>query len=183
MSYELIAGIIALIIGAGFMRFVYDKSGEKKERYFFCAVLVNIIIQVFLIYEYIVLRGGFVVHDCIYGVTGALLLGAIVLWASRMLFSFAHEGFRVLLGVAAVIAGCFGGCGIDMIIAYEAGVSSLSTYSSALALCVGAIFIMLSDIAIMIKNFSVKDLKLMRIIFDITSLAGIVMIFYGAVIA
>ena len=106
-----------------------------------------------------------------------------MLWASRMLFSFAHEGFRVLLGVAAVIAGCLGGCGIDMVIAYEAGVSSLSTYNSALALCVGAIFIMLSDIAIMIKNFSVKDLKIMRIIFDITSLVGIVMIFYGAVIA
>ena len=183
MCYELIVGAIALVIGAGFMRLIYDKSGEKKEKYFFCAVVINILIQSFLIYAYIRLRGGFVVHGCIYAVTGALLLGAAVLWASRMLFSFAHEGFRVLLGISAIVAGCLGGCGIDMPIAYEAGVSGISNYSSALALCVGAISVMLSDVTIMVKNFSVKDLKITRIIFDITSLVGIAMIFYGAVIA
>ena len=100
-----------------------------------------------------------------------------------MLFSFAHEGFRALLGASAVVAGCLGGCGIDMIIAFEAGAASLSSYSAACVLCIGAVSVMLSDIVVMLKNFSVKDRKIYRILFDITSAAGFVMIFYGGILA
>lgn len=183
MSYGLIAGAAACLCGNVCMHIAYDKTREEKEKYFLGAVVLNLLIQAFLIYEYICLRGGFVVHGCIYAVTGALLIGALVLWTSRMLFSFSHEGFRVLLGVSAIVAGCFGGCGIDMLIAFNSGMSNLSSYSAALALCTGAISIMLSDIIVMIGNFSIKDLKIYHIIFDITSAIGVVVIFYGAVIA
>ena len=175
MTYGLIAGATAIA--------AYKKEREKKEVFFLGAVAWEILAQIFLIYEYICLRGGFVVHNCVYAVTFALLLGAIVLWTSRMLFSFAHEGFRVLLGASAVVAGCLGGCGIDMIIAFEAGAASLSSYSAACVLCIGAVSVMLSDIVVMLKNFSVKDRKIYRILFDITSAAGFVMIFYGGILA
>ncbi|MCI5534243.1 MAG: hypothetical protein MR440_05665 [Firmicutes bacterium] len=183
MAYGLIAGALVLFGSSAFMHFTYSKSSNKKERYFLCAVVLNLLVQMFLIYEYMYLRGGFVVHNCVYAVSFALLLGAIVLWTSRMLFSFAHEGFRVLLGASAVVAGCLGGCGIDMIIAFEAGAACLSSYSAACVLCIGAVSVMLSDIVVMLKNFSVKDRKIYRILFDITSAAGFVMIFYGGIIA
>lgn len=183
MTYGLFAGAAAIAAGNAFIHFAYEKKGEKKEARFLCAVIWELLVQTFLIYVYIRLRGGFVVHNCVYAVTGALLVGAIVLWASRMLFSFAHEGFRVLLGASAVVAGCLGGCGIDMIIAFEEGAAIVSSYSAAFVLCVGAVSIMLSDIAVMLKNFSVKDRKIYRILFDITSAAGFVMIFYGGIIA
>lgn len=183
MAYGLIAGALVLFGSSAFMHFTYSKSSNKKERYFLCTVVLNLLVQMFLIYEYMCLRGGFVVHNCVYAVTFALLLGAIVLWTSRMLFSFVHEGFRALLGASAVVAGCLGGCGIDMIIAFEAGAASLSSYSAACVLCIGAVSVMLSDIVVMLKNFSVKDRKIYRILFDITSAAGFVMIFYGGILA
>ena len=183
MTYGLIAGATAIAAGNAFVHFAYKKESEKKEVCFLGAVAWEILVQIFLIYEYICLRGGFVVHNCVYAVSFALLLGAIVLWTSRMLFSFAHEGFRVLLGDSAVVAGCLGGCGIDMMIAFEAGAASLSSYSAACVLCIGAVSVMLSDIVIMLKNFSVKDRKIYRILFDITSAAGFVMIFYGGILA
>lgn len=183
MNYGLIAGAAAIGAGNAFVHFAYKKENEKKEVFFLGVVAWEMLAQIFLIYEYICLRGGFVVHNCVYAVSFALLLGAIVLWTSRMLFSFAHEGFRVLLGASAVVAGCLGGCGIDMIIAFEEGAATVSSYSAAFALCVGAVSIMLSDIAVMLKNFSVKDRKIYRILFDITSAAGFVMIFYGGIIA
>ena len=175
MNYGLIAGAAAIAAGNAFVHFSYKKENEKKEVLFLSAVAWEMLAQIFLIYQYICLRGGFVVHNCVYAVTFALLLGAIVLWTSRMLFSFAHEGFRVLLGASAVVAGCLGGCGIDMIIAFEAGAASLSSYSAACVLCIGAVSVMLSDIVVMLKNFSVKDRKIYRILFDITSAAGFVM--------
>lgn len=183
MNYGLIAGAAAIAAGNAFVHFSYKKENEKKEVLFLSAVAWEMLAQIFLIYQYICLRGGFVVHNCVYAVTFALLLGAIVLWTSRMLFSFAHEGFRVLLGASAVVAGCLGGCGIDMIIAFEAGAASLSSYSAARVLCIGAVSVMLSDIVVMLKNFSVKDRKIYRILFDITSAAGFVMIFYGGILA
>ncbi len=183
MIYGLIAGAILLVGGTAFIHFVYDKSGDKKEKYFLCAVIFEILLQSFLIYEYVQLRGGFMVHGCVYGITMALLMGALILWASRMLFRFSHEGFRVLLGVAAIILGYFGGCGIDMVIAFDSGVSAVQSYSGAMALCIGAVSVMLSDIAVIVKNFSVKDRKIYRMIFDITSAVGIVMIFYGGITA
>ena len=183
MTYGLIAGATAIAAGNAFVHFAYKKESEKKEVFFLGAGAWEILVQIFLIYEYICLRGGFVVHNCVYAVSFALLLGAIVLWTSRMLFSFAHEGFRVLLGASAVVAGCLGGCGIDMMIAFEAGAASRSYYSAACVLCIGAVSVMLSDIVIMLKNFSVKDRKIYRILFDITSAAGFVMIFYGGILA
>lgn len=183
MNYGLIAGAAAIAAGNAFVHFSYKKENEKKEVLFLSAVAWEMLAQIFLIYQYICLRGGFVVHNCVYAVTFALILGAIVLWTSRMLFSFAHEGFRVLLGASAVVAGCLGGCRIDMIIAFEAGAACLSSYSAACVLCIGAVSVMLSDIVVMLKNFSVKDRKIYRILFDITSAAGFVMIFYGGIIA
>ncbi len=183
MNYGLIAGAAAIAAGNALVHFSYKKENEKKEVLFLSAVAWEMLAQIFLIYQYICLRGGFVVHNCVYAVTFALILGAIVLWTSRMLFSFAHEGFRVLLGASAVVAGCLGGCGIDMIIAFEAGAACLSSYSAACVLCIGAVSVMLSDIVVMLKNFSVKDRKIYRILFDITSAAGFVMIFYGGIIA
>lgn len=183
MNYGLIAGAAAIGAGNAFVHFACKKENEKKEVFFLGAVAWEMLAQIFLIYEYICLRGGFVVHNCVYAVSFALLLGAIVLWTSRMLFSFAHEGFRVLLGASAVVAGCLGGCGIDMMIAFEAGAASLSSYSAACVLCIGAVSVMLSDIVVMLKNFSVKDRKIYRILFDITSAAGFVMIFYGGILA
>lgn len=183
MNYGLIAGAAAIAAGNAFVHFSYKKENEKKEVLFLSAVAWEMLAQIFLIYQYICLRGGFVVHNCVYAVTFALILGAIVLWTSRMLFSFAHEGFRVLLGASAVVAGCLGGCGIDMIIAFEAGAACLSSYSAACVLCIGAVSVMLSDIVVMLKIFSVKDRKIYRILFDITSAAGFVMIFYGGIIA
>ena len=179
MNYGLISGAAAIPAGNAFVHFSYKKENEKKEVLFLSAVAWEMLAQIFLIYQYICLRGGFVVHNCVYAVTFALILGAIVLWTSRMLFSFAHEGFRVLLGASAVVAGCLGGCGIDMIIAFEAGAACLSSYSAACVLCIGAVSVMLSDIVVMLKNFSVKDRKIYRFLFDITSAAGIVMMFYG----
>ena len=183
MNYGLVGAAILLIGGMGGIHFVYDKSGDKKEKYFLCAVIFEILLQSFLIYEYVHLRGGFAVAGCVYGVTLALAMGALILWGSRMLFSFSHEGFRVLLGVCAIVAGYLGGSGIDMVIAFESGMSAVHSYSAAMALCVGAVSVMLSDIAVIVKNFSVKDRRIYRIIFDITSAVGIVMIFYGAVMA
>ena len=183
MNYGLIAGAAAIAAGNAFVHFSYKKENEKKDVLFLSAVAWEMLAQIFLIYQYICLRGCFVVHNCVYAVTFALILGAIVLWTSRMLFSFAHEGFRVLLGASAVVAGCLGGCGIDMIIAFEAGAACLSSYSAACVLCIGAVSVMLSDIVVMLKNFSVKDRKIYRILFDITSAAGFVMIFYGGIIA
>lgn len=181
MIYGLIAGAVLLLGGMAFMHFVYDKSGDRKEKYFLGAVIFEILLQSFLIYEYVKLRGGLVVHGCVYGVTGALLMGALILWASRMLFSFSHEGFRVLLGAAAIVAGYLGGSGIDIIISLNMGTSQLDSYAEAVLLCAGAISVTMSDIAIILKNFSLNDLKIYRIIFDITCALGVVLISIGAI--
>lgn len=182
MNLGLIASAVVLILGAALMHFVADKAGDEKEKFFFVAVLFEILVQGYLVYEYVVLRGGFVVHNCIYGVAGALAFGAIILWASRMLFTFAHEGFRVMLGVSAIVAGCLAGCGIDLVIAFNSGAAIIESYTAALALCIGGIALAIGDLAIMVKNFSMSELKICRVIFDIATLVGVLALLYGAIV-
>ena len=106
--------IVLMGSGAVMLHFKYDGNGLKRIALFFATVVIMALGQGIMTYEYVVLRGGFKIHNCIYGVFGALLFGALILWASKMVFKFEYERFRVLLGVMAIIAGWLGGNGIDL---------------------------------------------------------------------
>ena len=48
MAYGLIAGALVLFGSSAFMHFTYSKSSNKKERYFLCAVVLNLLVQMFI---------------------------------------------------------------------------------------------------------------------------------------
>ena len=75
--------IVIMIIGAVMLHFKYDEHGLKRLTLFFTTVLIMAVGQGLMTYQYVVLRGGFSIHNCIYGVFLALLLGAGVLWSGN----------------------------------------------------------------------------------------------------
>lgn len=181
MLYGLILGATFSVIGTYLFRLADNEEGDQRDKRILIAAIFNILLQAFLIYQYTELRGGFVVNKCVYGLTGALIMGALVLWGSRMLFAFAHEGFRVLLGVAAITAGALGGMGIDMIVAYQSGAALIQSYATAITLCIGAMSILIADIIAMFRIFTPIDIKLLRMLYILANGVGIFMLLAGAV--
>ena len=164
------------------LHFKYDGQGLKRVMLFFVTVLVFAVGQGMMTYQYVVLRGGFGIHNCIYGVFGALLLGALVLWSSKMVFKFEYERFRVLLGVIAVIAGWLGGNGIDLVIAHKTGFGLLGSMPAVYMLCIGALLMTVADLTGIVENFSLKRKPVLSLICSSACLAGIALMIAGGVI-
>lgn len=162
--------------------FKYDEHGLKRLMLFFTTVIILAVGQGIMTYQYVVLRGGFKVHNCIYGVFGALFFGAMILWASKLTFKFEYERFRVLLGVMAVIAGWLGGNGIDLVVAYNSGHGLIGSSLAVYLLCFGAILVAVADIAGIIENFSLKKKPIMFTVSNCANCAGILLMIAGGII-
>ncbi len=173
--------IVIMTIGAVMLHFKYDEHGLKRLMLFFTTVLIMAVGQGLMTYQYVVLRGGFKVHNCIYGVFGALLFGAMILWASKLTFKFEYERFRVLLGVISIIAGWLGGNGIDLVVAHRSGFGLLESSLSVYMLCIGAIFVMIADLVGIFENFSLKKKSLLTMICRSTVSVGILMMIGGGI--
>lgn len=174
--------IVIMIVGAVMLHFKYDEHGLKRLTLFFTTVLIMAVGQGLMTYQYVVLRGGFSIHNCIYGVFLALLLGAGVLWSSKLMYKFEYERFRVLLGVIAVIAGWLGGNGIDLVVAYGSGFGLLESSLAVYMLCLGAILVMIADLVGIFENFSLKKQPLLVLISRCTVCVGIAMMIGGGII-
>ena len=174
--------IALMISGAAMLHFKYDGLGLKRIALFFATVIILAVGQGIMTYQYVVLRGGFSIHNCVYGVFLALFLGAMILWASKLGFKFEYERFRVLLGVMAVIAGWLGGNGIDLIIAHRAGFGLLESGAAVYMLGLGAVLIMIADVAGIFENFSLKKRPVLSMIMNLSLYAGILLMIAGRLI-
>ena len=174
--------IILMGSGAAMLHFKYDGLGLKRLPLFFATVVIMAIGQGIMTYEYVVLRGGFKVHNCIYGVFFALLFGALILWGSKMVFKFEYERFRVLLGVMAVISGWLAGNGIDLVVAHRAGFGLLESGAAVYMLCLGALLVGAADIMGIFENFSLKKKPVLMTAMNIAVYAGILLMIAGKVI-
>ena len=171
--------IILMGSGAAMLHFKYDEHGLKRLMLFFAAVIITAVGQGMMTYQYVVLRGGFKVHNCVYGVFGALLFGALILWASKLTFKFDYERFRVLLGVVAVISGWLGGNGIDLVIAHYSGHGILGSALAVWLLCLGALLVMVADLTGIYENFSLKKKPVPFLIMNCANCAGIMLMIAG----
>ena len=174
--------IILMVIGAVMLQFKYDEHGLKRLMLFFATVLIMAVGQGFMTYQYVVLRGGFSVHNCVLGVFLALLIGAGILWASKLTIEFDYERYRVLLGVIAVTGGWLGGNGIDLVIAYRSGHGLIESLPAVYMLCLGALFIMLADLAGIFENFSLKKRPKLRQAVNCLVFAGLALMIGGGII-
>ncbi len=174
--------IVIMIIGAVMLHFKYDEHGLKRLMLFFTTVLIMAVGQGLMTYQYVVLRGGFKVHNCIYGVFGALLFGAMILWASKLTFKFEYERFRVLLGVMAIIAGWLGGNGIDLVVAHRSGSGLIESSLAVYMLCIGAVLVMIADLVGIFENFSIEKKSMLTLICRCTLCVGIAMMIGGGII-
>ena len=174
--------IALMISGAVMLHFKYDGLGLKRIALFFATVVIMAVGQGIMTYEYVVLRGGFKIHNCIYGIFGALLFGALILWASKLVFKFEYERFRVLLGVMAVISGWLGGNGIDLVVAYRAGFGLLESGAAVYMLCLGALMVAAADLMEIYENFSLKKQPVLSMAVNIAVCAGILLMIAGKVI-
>ena len=182
MIVKLIPGIFGVIAGTILMRYSFDDKGLKRLGVFFLTVMVNVISQGWLIYVYTELRGGLKVHNCIYWLVGALLFGALVLWASKLMFSFEHEGFRVLTGVCAIVAGWIGGSGIDLMIAFNAGGAIIESRIGAFLLAAAAVLLLISDLVQIVKNFSISRKPIYDNLYAVTDYGAIALLILGTVL-
>ena len=174
--------IIIMISGAVMLHFKYDEHGLKRIMLFFVTVIVMAVGQGMMTYQYVILRGGFSIHNCIYGVFGALLLGAMILWGSKMVFKFEYERFRVLLGVVAIIAGWLGGNGIDLVVAHRSGFGLLGSTLAVYMLCFGALLVMAADLMGIVENFSLKRKPTLSVAMNSACVAGIALMIAGGLI-
>ena len=174
--------ILIMISGTVMLHFKYDEHGLKRLMLFFTAVIILAVGQGFMTYQYVILRGGFKVHNCIYGVFGALLFGAMILWASKLTFKFEYERFRVLLGVMAIIAGWLGGNGIDLIVAHNSGFGIIDSTLAVYMLAFGALLVMAADLLGIYENFSLKKKQGLPGIYILMSYAGILLMAGGRII-
>ena len=164
------------------LHFKYDGLGLKRIPLFFATVLIMCIGQGIMTYEYVVLRGGFKIHNCVYGVFFALLFGALILWGSKMVFKFEYERFRVLLGVMAIIAGWLAGNGIDLVVAYRAGSGLLESGAAVYMLCLGAVLVAAADLMGIAENFSLKKKPMLSLAVNIAVYAGLLLMIAGKLI-
>lgn len=174
--------IVLMGSGAVMLHFKYDGNGLKRIALFFATVVILALGQGIMTYEYVVLRGGFKIHNCIYGVFGALLFGAMILWASKMVFKFEYERFRVLLGVMAIISGWLGGNGIDLVVAHNSGFGLIGSTIAVYMLCLGALLVMLADLMGIFENFSLRKKPMLSAACNISLIAGILLMAAGRLI-
>lgn len=174
--------IILMGSGAVMLHFKYDGLGLKRVGLFFATVIVLALGQGIMTYEYVVLRGGFSIHNCVYGVFGALLFGALILWGSKMVFKFEYERFRVLLGVVAIIAGWLGGNGVDLVIAHRSGFGLIESSAAVFILCLGAVLVAAADLAGIYENFSLRRKPSLATISNIMLVIGIMLMAAGKII-
>ena len=174
--------IILMGSGAVMLHFTYEGNGLKRIALIFATVVIMALGQGIMTYEYVVLRGGFKIHNCIYGVFGALLFGALILWASKMVFKFEYERFRVLLGVMAIIAGWLGGNGIDLVVAHNSGFGLLGSSAAVYMLCLGALLVSAADIAGIAENFSLRKKPVLVTVCNICIFTGILLMIAGKII-
>ena len=171
-----------MTVGTVLFHFKYDEHGLKRLMLFFTAVIILAVGQGLMTYQYVVLRGGFSIHNCVCGVFLALLIGAGILWASKLTFEFEYERFRVLLGVMAVIAGWLGGNGIDLVVAHRSGFGLIGSTLAVYMLCLGAVLMMIADLAGIFENFSLKKKPWLNTLAGSLACAGIVLMIAGGII-
>lgn len=171
--------IALMTTGAVMLHFKYDEHGLKRLMLFFTTVIIIAVGQGIMTYQYVALRGGFSIHNCVYGVFLALLFGAMILWASKMTFKFEYERFRVLLGVVAIIAGWLGGNGIDLVVAHNSGHGLLESGLAVWLLCFGALLVMIADLAGIFENFSLKKKPTLRLVMNTANCTGILLMIAG----
>ena len=174
--------IVIMIIGAIMLHFKYDEHGLKRLTLFFTTVLIMAVGQGLMTYQYVVLRGGFSIHNCIYGVFLALLLGAGVLWSSKLMYKFEYERFRVLLGVMAIIAGWLGGNGVDLVVAHNSGHGLIGSTPAVYMLCFGALLVMIADLTGIFENFSLKKKPALFMASNCANCAGVLLMIAGGII-
>ena len=174
--------ILIMISGTVMLHFKYDEHGLKRLMLFFTAVIIQAVGQGIMTYQYVILRGGFKIHNCVYGVFGALLFGALILWASKLTFKFEYERFRVLLGVIAVIAGWLGGNGIDLVVAHNSGHGLIGSTIAVLMLAIGALLVMAADLMGIYENFSLKNKHRLISIYCLMSYIGVLLMAGGCII-
>lgn len=181
---EILYWIAIILMGSGavMLHFKYDEQGLKRIALFFTTVVIIAIGQGMMTYQYVVLRGGFKVHNCVYGVFGALLFGAMILWASKLTFKFEYERFRVLLGAVAVIAGWLGGNGIDLLVAYNSGHGIIESSLAVFILCFGALLVMAGDLIGIFENFSLRKKPVAFMASNCANCAGILLMIAGGII-
>lgn len=182
MLLRLLLPVMGIIIGDVLLNFSYTKRGNKNQMMFFVTVLILVISQGFLIGALNVVKGGFIIKDCVCFAVGALAVGAIVLWGSRLLFDFDREAFRVLLGVSAICAGWLGGTGFDLFIAFKKGVTMTDSALAIYMMGIGAVLIALSDLTLIFKNFSLKKRPYLGIVYGITNYMGVALILAGTML-
>ena len=174
--------IALMICGAVMHHFKYDEHGLKRLMLFFTTVIVLAVGQGIMTYQYVVLRGDLKVHNCVYGVFGALLFGAMILWASKLTFKFEYERFRVLLGVVAIIAGWLGGNGIDLVVAHNSGHGLIGSTPAVYMLCFGALLVMIADLTGIFENFSLKKKPMLFMASNCANCAGVLLMIAGGII-